>query len=241
MSQQSFCSASQIGPTHALATYADPTCTALNSLETAASVEEAVAQGALPRIANRNATVPGQWLEFEHPAEGMQDGASTSAQEAPLISWTPLIWFRFHSKEEAQQMALLVHDEQPGRVQAPRAGLEPAEGPHDAAPFGGAGSGPEDPVNHPAGEQPPGQAMDEDEDDNELEGAGDFTGGRNLLLVPLLRPCAANVLVVKLINQESYLDDDDPHDFPNIDCNYVRTAGKLVRLPAGVALGNFTL
>ena len=64
----------------------------------------------------------------------------------------------------------------------------------------------------------------------------DHTLGRNLLSIKLQRPIGANIVMVKLIDQENLMDElMDDHGYPNVDMGYVRIIGKKVLLPTGVA------
>ncbi|GAB4822800.1 hypothetical protein N2152v2_009846 [Parachlorella kessleri] len=63
------------------------------------------------------------------------------------------------------------------------------------------------------------------------------TRGRNMLQIQLSKPAAANVVLVKLIDQENMMQlYRDNHDWPNIDMGYVGLSGRAVALPQGVAM-----
>jgi hypothetical protein len=79
----------------------------------------------------------------------------------------------------------------------------------------------------------PGDESDEDDGEEELAGR---TAGCTLLEVALSRPRAANVLCVKLINQQNHMEEHDPHGWPNLDINYVSAGGKVIELPPGIRL-----
>ena len=57
------------------------------------------------------------------------------------------------------------------------------------------------------------------------------------LHIQLSKPAAANVMLVKLIDQENMMQlYRDDHDWPNIDMGYVGLSGRAVTLPQGVSM-----
>lgn len=76
------------------------------------------------------------------------------------------------------------------------------------------------------------------EDDIEIDDdVVDHTEGRNLLKLRLSRPLAANIMLVKLINQENLMEElMDVHPYPNVDMNFVAVVGKRIVLPPGVVV-----
>jgi hypothetical protein len=97
------------------------------------------------------------------------------------------------------------------------------------------------PVVPPAGPAEQQQPDEEEEEEEELPpffpAAPDRTIGRNHLVVPLLKPVTANVIMVKLINQENLMDEMmDGHAYPNIDMTYVHIIGKKITMPEGIDL-----
>jgi hypothetical protein len=79
----------------------DKACAAFNSLESEAAVLDKVHNGELPRIVRRSRYRSGVVMEFDsewNPDVGL---AGHTRSNGPLIGWKPLIWFRFHTREEA--------------------------------------------------------------------------------------------------------------------------------------------
>ena len=229
------------------ATQAAPAA-AFNDMDTWEAVEEAMASGTLPRMNNYSKTYTGTVCEFD---ASWREGDFSAAWlrprgdgGAPLVAWRPLVWFRFHSQEEAEQTVGGQQQEE-GQQQegGPAGGAAEAEVvqeqqtamgyPVEGAEEGGGGG------NNPpaaAANDPPAAANDgELLDMAEADPMMDHTTGRNHLHVKLTQPVAANALMVKLIAQENLMAElMDGHTYPNIDMTVVEVIGKKVELPPGV-------
>ena len=274
----------------------DAVCTAFNGLETWEAVEEQIEDRTLPTMTNYSRTYTGTFCEFD--ASWDEDAFSSRwlrESGGPLVTWKPLVWFRFHSREEAEQIASsgigagagnnsntsAVQQQQQqgggengavlvengvmimenllnggqaflvgGNVAQPQQQpqldavegqpvLDNGENGDDIdIDIGGGGGG--DGVVAVQGEddeeEEENEENEDDEDDVELGALMlDHTAGRNELDVKLSHPVAANIVLVKLINQENLMEElMDMHAYPNIDMTNVEVYGNLIRLPKGL-------
>jgi hypothetical protein len=228
--------------------------TAFNDLDTWEAVEEAMATGALPRMNNYSKTYTGTVCEFDASwREGDFNAAWLRPRGdggAPLVTWRPLVWFKFHSREEAEQIVAGGQQQAPAEEPAPQpvamepsteagepsaeAGLSVAMGyPVDGVEKGGSSTASEEEEEEEEGDEGEGELEDVDVDDDGVN--LDHTTGRNHLHVKLAQPVTANILMVKLIAQENLMEElMDGHAYPNIDMTVVEVLGKKVVLPQGV-------
>ena len=293
-------------------------------------MEEQVAAGSLPAIESVTKEYAGTICQFNTSLDRSDYDASWLRQSTgPLISWKPVVWFTFHTREEAERVVppaapaspeheqqaqpvvennddaaefMETPSQQPSEDSARMVSMIPSQntgeeeeedllggaGPstQNSDAFNGAGPSHEhDPwsesqfddlgqgqpmiYGHPMppplegnnngfDQEPdleiPGNAPEESEEEEEEgeegeEGNGggealdlddeilDHTEGRNMLRLQLTEPLAANILLVKLINQENLMEElMDVHPYPNVDMNYIKIIGKKVVLPPGVVI-----
>jgi len=130
----------------------------------------------------------------------------------------PLVWFHFYTKEESAAVQ--------AQQQKPPPGNPPiATFPGDSSP----GSEEEELAEDAA------EALFHGPQQGAVEGRK--TTGRDRLDVELKCRVSANVVCVKLINQEDLMSEwGDEHEEPNIDINCIAFTGRRVRLPHGMTL-----
>jgi hypothetical protein len=283
----------------------DPICTAFNNIDSTDALLQGIEEGKLPEIAfSRFDEAAGFSHEFEHSGEEEEEemrklsasvGGSQVKVKVPLISWKPLLWFKFNNaeeldgrdsdeeeevdeeeeEEEEEDMEEEEEEQPPSSLNVaatvshgahsgaaadqqhdpwgnadlddmsqgqpliyPPAGDPVGGEPVAAGGVGGGGGNAQQQQQEAEGLEEPNEAVEVD------EALGvppfmqfDHTIGRNELHIPLKTPVIANVIMVKLINQENLMDElMDGHAYPNIDMTYVHVIGKRIIMSEGIDL-----
>jgi hypothetical protein len=227
-----------------------PVCLSFNSLRAVNAVEDHAGHGLIPPILWKSVTHAGILCEFDTSWNAVDYESALRQERGKLIKWVPLLWFKFHSPEEALQVpgaasqqeyvefeSASVQDDQnessmSGSFDALSEEIPPSSEEEDESVDEGDALEEHFVLFHEAIEGVEGEDfVVEDDDFTE----SDRTAGRNKLTINLCRPIVANTLMVKLIDQEDLMNElNDPHTWPNIDMQSILVKGMKLDLPPGL-------
>jgi hypothetical protein len=83
----------------------DAAAAGFDSLLSRDDVAAAAGAGAVPAAGLDARCAAGEWVDFTPAAPGGGGGASAGGGRRPLITWTPLVWFRFSTAQELAERA----------------------------------------------------------------------------------------------------------------------------------------
>lgn len=226
-------------------------------LNTEEDVKESSRSKKIPAISRATRSRSGVIMEFDLSWFNERDSGEQYSIGEQLIVWKPLVWFRFHSKDEARSFEDSRNAQQNPMLNEAN-GIEVPGTPHHRSQIENIDieeeiDGEDRPTNNVGSIDDHGEneiplvmeVLDEDisfssdeDGDIELEDVlhqDGLTSSSNTLSFRLSRYVPANALFVKMINQENLMHHfHDDHSWPNIDMTSLAVYGKLVALPMGL-------